>query len=422
MLASITLIKIYTQIFLTGIFRSSKLIHQNMKLKPVQPKAFFNTRLFLLLVYTIYFSCTLAVGIFAFKRPHYNWDMLAYMAIVIKMEHPDATVAQLHTDTYKAAKENIPAPEYKLLTDSTHAYRKKMAEDPFAFYGQLPFYVIKPLYTGSVYLFHKSGFTLPASTVLPSIIGYLLIGLLLFYWLRKYLPLLIAFVAGLLIMFSIYMVNIAGYSSPDYLSAFFLFSAIYYIMEKPSIRMMFFFFLLSLFTRIDNIITCFLMLFFLKFFDTRDSEVSRKHYLLMLFILVASYFTITGMTTPNLGWNILYYPRFIHYFNLSRAFEPTFSPGAYISLFYSQALTGIVSTHFTIFLFLALLQVSYPLPIQFKKFTFEQRFSLLLIGIILVRFVLFPDLDDRFYIAFYLAILILLIKKIKQLHWPQNSI
>jgi len=101
-------------------------------------------RIIMPLIYLIYFFCLLPVGIFAFKKPHYNWDMLPYMAIVIKMEHSDINV--IHKITYNSAKENIPSQEYGLLIPDSSQYKTKMAESPADFYQQLPFYVVKPLY------------------------------------------------------------------------------------------------------------------------------------------------------------------------------------------------------------------------------------------------------------------------------------
>jgi len=367
-----------------------------------------NNTINICLIYIVYFFCLLPVGILAFRKPYYNWDMLPYMAIIIKMDHSDINL--IHKITYKSAKENIPSKEYGFLIASSNEYRRKMAESPTDFYQQLPFYIVKPLYTGLIYLFYKAGFSLPKSTVLPSIMAYLMIGLLLFYWLTKYLKLLFAFAGGLLLMFSIYMVSIARESTPDCLSALLMFSAVYFIIEKPSVKLMFLFFLLSIFTRIDNIITCFIILSFLAFSDKWEKHIPIKQYFLMLFIMTACYFSITFATT-TFGWNIFYYPTFVTSFDLAYKFHTTFPFREYLALMYSKAITAMVLSHLTTFLFLVLL-ILIPWPGQFRKFGFDQLFSLLLVLIILVRFILFPDLSDRFYIAFYLIIFIFLVRKI----------
>ena len=358
----------------------------------------------LLFVYVLFL---LLIGLYAFRKPAYNWDMLAYIAIVIKIDHHyDSNL--IHKITYNTARENIPPGAYGYL--STGPYREKMATSSAGFYAQLPFYAVKPLYIGMIYLFYKIGFSLPISTVMPSILAYLLTGLLLLHWLKKYVTLFYASIAGLLVMYSTFMISIARISTPDSLSAFLLFAAFYFIIEKPSIMFLFIFLLLSVFARIDNIVTCFFILSFLFFTGKWQKKISFKQYLLMLSSLVVAYFFITLMTVRPFGWDLLYYPTFIHHFNLSREFHPAFSLKEYIALLYSQAITAIVVHHFALFIFLALLIAGRP-SIRFYNFTLHELFPLLLVFIILIRFLLFPDLDDRFYASFYLCILVLLVRK-----------
>jgi len=349
----------------------------------------------------LFFIC-----LFAYRKPVYNWDMLAYMAIVIKMDHHD--INQIHKITYSTAKINIPSVEYGYLI--TSPYREKMADSPSDFYAQLPFYAVKPLYIGMVYLFYKAGCPLTISTVLPSIFGYFLVGLLLFHWLKKYCKLFFAFIYGVLIMYSPFIVNIARISTPDGLSTFLLFTAFYFIVEKPSIIWMSLFFILAVFVRLDNIITCFFILSFLLYSDKWQKSVSVYQYILILLLLIISYFSITLITIRPFGWNILYYPTFVQYYNLSHQFHVASPLKAYLALLYSQAITAVVFHNFTLFTLLVLVIVS-PFSVTFHNLKFDQLFSLLLISIIVGRFILYPDLADRFYISFYLCILVSLIKK-----------
>jgi len=192
---------------------------------------FFSSNMVAALVYIVYFLCLLPVAIFAFKRPYYNWDMLPYMALALKMDHADSNM--VHKMTFSIAKADIPTVDYGYLTSGE--YRKKMADSTADFYSQLPFYVVKPFYIWMVYLFYKLGFSLPLSTVLPSILSYLLIGLILLSWLKKYLSTSFAFPAALLIMYSVFMVSMARLSTPDALSSLLLFSAMYLIIEMGSL-------------------------------------------------------------------------------------------------------------------------------------------------------------------------------------------
>ena len=73
-------------------------------------KPFFSPVLINILVFVLYFISLIPACIFAFKKPQYNWDMLPYMASVIKIDH--SNIDAIHTITYQSAKENIPADKY----------------------------------------------------------------------------------------------------------------------------------------------------------------------------------------------------------------------------------------------------------------------------------------------------------------------
>ena len=358
------------------------------------------------LLVPIYLLSIYLIALFAYKKPHYNWDMLAYMALVIKKDYTN--INQLHQATYKIAKDNIPEIDYEHLIGSE--YRKKLSEDPEAFFSKLPFYAIKPLYIKMVSLFYEAGFSLPMSTVLPSIIFYLMIGVLLFYWILKYLKIIWAFAASLLIMLSSFMVFMARLSTPDCMSSFFLLSAFYFIIEKPSIKWMFLFSVLALFARLDNIIPCFFIISFLFFTRKWQMKIKLKYYLLMLIILTCCYFGITSVTMKSFGWNVFYYPTYARYMNLSHTLLPSFSLRAYMSLIFSEITTAIVYYNFTFFGFFLFLILYSPI-IKRRNFTFEQLFAFLLLFVILFRFILYPDLSDRFNIAYYLLFMIILLKK-----------
>ena len=366
----------------------------------------FKNRVFLCLIYLAFLFCLLPVAVFTYKHPAYNFDMLGYMALVVRMDQTH-NMDEVHTITYNNARKIVPVEEYEKLTNIP-SFRKKFATNPSQFKKLLPVYIVKPFYVWVSYLFYKSGFSLTAATVMPSIISYLIIGLFLLYWFKKYLKSAIAFLAGLLIMFSIFTVAIAGLSTPDCLSALFLFLAAYFILEKPNLALMFLFFLLSIFTRIDNIITCFFIISFLSL-SPKWKRIKRMQYFLMLVILAIAYISII-LPVRQFGWNIFYYSQYARQIDFSRDFDEAVSLSSYLTFVYSKLVTALVSSHFTFFLFLGLLIIGIP-RISFRKFTFDQSFLLLLASIIFFRFLLLPDLSDRFYFGFYLIIIILLVRR-----------
>jgi hypothetical protein len=366
----------------------------------------FKVKIFSFLIYFFFFLCLLPVAVFFYKHPAYNWDMLGYMAVIVRMDGVK-DINDIHRITYESAKKDVPPGDYRKLVENP-PHRVRFANDPSYFKEILPIHVVKPLYVWSAYLFYKIGFSLPLATVIPSIIAYILIGLLLFHWLKRYFKTAIAFLAALFIMTSMFMEAYSKASSPDNLSAFFLFAAFYFILEKPSTWLIFLFLLLSVFTRADNVITCFFLLSFLTFSGKWKGTVTTKNYFLMLAIIAVSYLLII-LPVRQFGWSLFYYAEYARHMDFNRDFDKPLSLSDYFSYMYSKAVTGFVNSNFTFFMFLMLLVV---FPLRMRRLTFDQVLALLFALIILIRFFLLPDLSDRFYISFYLVILILLVRKL----------
>lgn len=355
----------------------------------------------------LYFFILILVAIHSFKKPEYNWDILPYMALVLKADNTN--IDAVHRLTYIAAQQNLPAPTYKNLTDTSNAYRKKMSEDSDAFNNQLPFYVIKPLYISFAYAFYKVGFSLPASTVLPSIFSYLLIGLLLLYWLKKYLSIFFSSSVSLLVMLSSPMLEIAKLSTPDALSAFLLLSSFYFVLEKQNKMFMFILMIASIFTRVDNLITCVAIIGLLAFFNKPLKKQSIIQYGSMALILFLCYFLITA-STASYGWSMFYNNLSSHHTSSANGFHSAFILKDYLHILYANLLHGLYYSNIIIFLVMILsLFIKRP-PASLKNINFDQLFSLLIVLIIIAKFILYPDMSDRYYIPFYLVAVILIIR------------
>jgi hypothetical protein len=363
-------------------------------------------RFFLRLAYPLLLVLLLPAAIYIYKNPAYNFDMLGYMALVIKMDQQGSN-EQIHEITYSVARANLPVEEYSKLTE-TPSYRKKFEIEASQFEKILPNYVVKPLYLWTCWLFYKTGVSLPMATVLPSIISYVFLGLLLFHWLSKYLNAAVALMGTGLLMYSTFITAIARLSTPDLLSAVFLLVGFYFILERKSLIGMVIFFLLSILARADNIIPCFFIIAFLSF-SKKWKSISRKQFFVMAACFVVSYVLII-LPVRQFGWSIFYYSEYIKHIDYSRDFDQPVTLSSHLSLAYSKLITAFVSTSFTFFAFLGLL-VLVNKKFSFTNISFDQSFLLLLGSIGLVKFLLLPDLSDRFYIGFYLVIIILLVRR-----------
>ena len=356
----------------------------------------------------IYCAIISGVSIYSLKEPAYNWDILPYMGVILSYEKTD--IKTIHDSVYEIAKEQIPSTFYNRLIDPSSKYRNRVAQSPEAFHFQLPFYVVKPLYTGVSYLFYKAGASLLMATVWPSSISYFLIGLLWFYWLQKYWRVLFAFAGSLLIMFSAPLLSVANLSTPDALSGLLLFAAMYAVIEIRSLALTFLFLVLSIFARLDNIIPAVFFLITLAFMNKWNPKIPARKLLLILTIILLSYFVVS-FNARSFGWSLFYYPTFIKQLNSSYITNSTFVFKDYIVLAKSQVMTGLFFSSLSLFFFLVLLLLWNSQVFRFSRLTIEQTFAIVFVLIIMIRFLLQPLITDRLYIPYYLSVIIFLVKK-----------
>ena len=365
-----------------------------------------NKKSFLLIAYPLLLLLLLPAAFYTYKHPAYNFDMIGYIALVIKMDQK-VSVEEIHKTTYSQLLESLPAGEYERLTE-TPLYRKKFETNYSELEKILPNYIVKPLYLWACWLFYKCGISLITSTVLPSIISFLFLGLFLFHWFSKYLNPVVGLTGATLIMYSTFVTSIARLSTPDLLSSVFLLGGFYFILEKRSALWMFIFFLLAVLSRADNVILSFFIILFLTF-SKKWKAINLRQFFIMSACFAVTYLLIV-LPVRQFGWSIFFYSEYVKHIDYSRDFDQPISLLAHLSLIYSKLVTAFVSTHFTFFAFLGLL-VLFNRKFSLKTLSFDQSFLLILCSVGLFKFLLLPDLSDRFYIGFYLVIIILLIRR-----------
>lgn len=358
----------------------------------------------------IYFLAIGFVSYHSYKKPEYNWDMLPYMGLVLQKDFKNINI--IHEQTYEQAQLHIPDPAYKQLTDTSNPYRKKMYQQAEEFYAQLPYYTIKPIYVEVVRFFYLRGMPLPLATVFPSVISYFLMGAILLLWVSSFLRLPYAVMGCLLFMFSPPMFTAAGLSSPDALSSLFLLVAFYFMLQRPRIFPSFLFILLAVWTRLDNIIAAFLLILLWNYGKKPDkSRILASAS--MLVVLTASYFIINSFSR-ELGGKVVLYARFYRFPNMVADYDAAFSLKTYVQVLYSRGISGIYNSNIIVcflFVFLGMIGVS---NLKFHEWGTEQLFLLVFLITFAIRYLLYPEISDRFYLAFYIAIYILFLKRYAQ--------
>jgi hypothetical protein len=358
----------------------------------------------------IYLALLSVLGFYCMQRPLYNWDLLPYTDLVLRMDGQPAT--QAHDQSYRLAENNIPPASFRLLTDSMNAYRFSLYRQQPQFDAQLPFYAVKPLYIILSFVAFKCGVALPLALLVPGIFSLMLFGWLVFQWLSRYLSPTLTLFMSLLFMFCSPVVEVGKLFTPDCLSTCFLAFAFYYVLEKPSWAAALVAMVLATWTRLDNVIACGALLILLRR-NTRN-QIDRRDgtSILSLAVLIVSYFAITAYAAKY-GWGVFYYNQFAHRLHPHYGEPASFSWRSYLRLMYEHASSAINHSYLAVFLIML-----FPVFQRIKgvsKLSADQRAGTAILLILVARFLLYPDISDRFYVAFYLVCVVLLLRRLTSL-------
>jgi hypothetical protein len=136
-------------------------------------------------VLSLYLACAGAALWLSIYRPFHNWDVVGYVASAKSFDGSDA--AALQAFTYAELRGVLPPDLYEDIARAKNigtgrgaAYRHAVSSDAAAFAEQLPYYQIRPLYTGLIYLLYRTGVDIEFATHAISGIG-VAAGLLLLY-------------------------------------------------------------------------------------------------------------------------------------------------------------------------------------------------------------------------------------------------
>ena len=334
--------------------------------------------------------------------------MLPYMGLVLQKDFKN--INTIHIQTFEELKRNVPQKDFSMLTDTSNPYRKKMFENAGEFYAQLPYYSIKPLYVDLVRLFFRMGISLPRATVLPSVLSYFLLGCLLLLWVSAYLRLPYAVIGCLLFMLTPPMFTAGALSSPDAMSAVFLLAAFYFVLVRPLVLPAFLFLLLAVWTRLDNVITAGLMVVLWNMNGGRPDRNRIIVSIAMLIVIAISYFTINSFAS-ELGGKIELYNRFYRFPNMIPDYQSGFSFSTYLGVLYSRGISGIYNSNIIVCFLFVFLVLARSGRINIRRPDRNQWFVLAFIFIFAIRYLMYPEISDRFYLAFYLAIYAIFLEK-----------
>ncbi len=329
----------------------------------------------------LYIITALAVGVwFSFYNNFFNWDIAAYMGVVLG--YNGIPVAEAHQQAYSIIQHQFPPDAASALLHES-AYREHCFADASFYAQQLSFYRVKPLFTGSAYLLYKCGLPLWTALRIPAAIGFAGLATVLLLWLNRMLKPGFSHLVAVLLL-SGYATQLARLVTPDALSAFLVLLLFYLLMVMPQRKILAWsvLFLLAL-CRIDNLVLSLPLAYFQ--FTASGKQVSPKH--LKEFALVSAVILLAATALPLFFGN-----------RLSWFFEYSFTQSGmeYVKQL-GRSVRQFSGTLFPILLPFVLV----TLPIRNAMWA---RFLLMIAFAVIIRWLLFPAFQERFFVGYEMVI------------------
>ncbi|HBR96481.1 MAG TPA: hypothetical protein DD979_03770 [Gammaproteobacteria bacterium] len=356
----------------------------------------------LFLVY--FFVFTMALLGYALKNPIHNWDLIAYVGSVKSFETDDK---QLISDyAYSELRAYADDETYERLTASS-AYRTTLYADPESFHQVLPWFQIRPIYTGLMYGLNTLGVNIFTAGHLISALS-VFAGLWVFYVAFKpYVSTSLWFSAPFFVMMN-GVVEVARLGTPDALA--FLYTAVLTLLFLRGKRQLLWLLPLSIFIRTDMIFFVGLMLGYL-FLRQRDYRIATA---VSLLATVAIYLAVNRYF-GNYGWATVFYLVFITdmHLNYPADTDIQISLAQYVNSVMSGIMDILVNDGFDAFAGLFAIHLGLSLRLNGLKNTFFDFFTrhvnaLAVISVIyvIVHFLVFPAGYSRFFAAQYFTVLL----------------
>lgn len=364
---------------------------------------------FLLAAYALYQSVYM---------PFHNWDIIGYIAAAKSFEEQD--FESLQSFTYEQLRQSVPASTYEelILIDS---YRQTVSKDVTVFKEQLPFYQIRPVYTGLIYLLYKAGVNIGFATHIIS--GVAVVVAIAFLYLISVSFLAKQFIYAvppLAVIFGV--LELGRFSTPDGL-AFLAVILSAYLYLKNHITALLIILPVVLGIRTDLIlftIPLALCIFVLEKNYRRKASIS-------MLISVAVYISIeTYWNSP--GWATTFYFTQIQILTHPISAPPVLTVQNYFSVLYNGIKTVIYNKPFILFILIASYSLYFIRKISKAKpvmITFKSP-STVISGVCLFfvvsHFLAFPVIWDRFFTGQYLIVAVSgLIMMSDYFYFKQNS-
>lgn len=356
----------------------------------------------------IYTGIVLCISIISIYKPDYNWDTLPYVASAYSLELHDTNI--VHNNAYEVVKKSIPPQAYELLT-TNNKYREEMLVCAACFYQQLPFYRIRPLYVVLIYTFYKLGLNIVISPFIISGLSYFLICLICFFWLKKISKdQVLVFIVSILLAIGPFLLSSATEASPNALSGLITLGALYSFL-RGKFMLFLVLMLISVFARPDNLLAAILYSSTLLIYKG-DNIITRKYFIVSAVILAVLAFVIINRWSGNYEWAVWFEHTFKNRIFTPAQYSAEFSLGGYLKSFLKWAIlfkSAVFALQMIIFI-----SILYMKPLRLRELRNDLELLVIIaIGLsIVLHYLIYPALDDKYFISQYLAIDIIFIRNL----------
>jgi hypothetical protein len=329
--------------------------------------------------------------------------MLAYIAISLRLAGASDVAA--HEQAHRVVREAVPARDYMSLSEGDD-YRRTTARDPEAFTQQLPFYSVKPAYPLLLTSLTRAGVDPVQASVMISRAGYVAVALILFIWIRSFLPFLPAIASTWVVMGLPFMLDLARLSTPDALSAAFVFAALWLLIRKGRLRTSMSVLLLAITVRPDNVLWL-LVIAGYGAIHMRDWRAS------VAFVPAGALcYAVMAAWSGNLGWATLFHHSFVERLAYPATFTPSLSALGYAWIYLRES----HPVHLPPFLLLFLLTGVLLFRHRLRRKGWNDQWVAALVATTtytVLHWLVLPG-DDRFLAAAYLIVLVLLLRTLTE--------
>lgn len=338
-----------------------------------------------------------AQAVVCYLKPFYNWDLLGYTGCMISIQ--EKNIDSIYSKTYEAAKLRLPAMNFEELIQSNE-YRKKSFSDPDFFYDQLKLYWVKPLYILILFILNKTGISAISGTFFLSAFSLFCTGLLFYKWTSRYLPEIYAVVFSALIILSPPFWTIGRYSTPDALSALVILLSFYVLIEKKNSLGALIILGIGILIRIDVALFAFFTVGFMHFTRNESVKISLSKTLISI-VIIAGITVLISVFAGNFTESL------VAFYNYGSTGADT------TSNYFKKLVSGFSELRYShISLFYAILILSLLKNSTLKNPKSDPSFQIVIMitVYILFRYMIFPTLEDRFFIAHYLILTIMALR------------